>query len=183
MYTARTPGWKAVVHPGVEGGYTRVKREFIHYKFIKIKVMTDYVVRTKMDKSGDEEKVRYYGVPVTSGQVGVKELARDICSRCSLNAADVHAAVVALGDVMRNYLLKGNTVYLEDIGLFSISASSEGFDTPDECTPSKMKAQRVCFKADKGMRSILRKVKFQRSNRAVTKINKQIKKYEDNTIP
>lgn len=145
--------------------------------------MTDYVVRTKVDKSGDEEKVRYYGVPVTSGQVGVKELARDICSRCSLNAADVHAAVVALGDVMRNYLLNGNTVYLEDIGLFSISASSEGFDTPDECTPSKMKAQRVCFKADKGMRSILRKVKFQRSNRAVTKINKQIKKYEDYTIP
>ena len=28
-----------------------------------------YVVRPKVDKSGETEKIRYYGVPVTSGQV------------------------------------------------------------------------------------------------------------------
>ena len=34
-----------------------------------------YVVRPKVDKSGETEKIRYYGVPVTSGQVSTEQLA------------------------------------------------------------------------------------------------------------
>lgn len=131
--------------------------------------MSLYVVRQKVDKSGEEEKVRYHGVPVSSGQVGMDELARNICERCSLTEADVYAAVIALADVMQTYLMKGNTVHLKDIGLFSISAGSEGYENPDECTPSKVVAQRVCFKADKEMRSILPQIKYQRANREATK--------------
>ncbi len=131
--------------------------------------MSLYVVRQKVDKSGEEEKVRYHGVPVSSGQVGMDELARNICERCSLTEADVYAAVIALADVMQTYLMKGNTVHLKDIGLFSISAGSEGYEKPDECTPSKVVAQRVCFKADKEMRSILPQIKYQRANREATK--------------
>jgi len=131
--------------------------------------MSLYVVRQKVDKSGEKEKVRYHGVPVSSGQVGMDELARNICERCSLTEADVYAAVIALADVMQTYLMKGNTVHLKDIGLFSISAGSEGYEKPDECTPSKVVAQRVCFKADKEMRSILPQIKYQRANREATK--------------
>ncbi len=131
--------------------------------------MALYVVRQKVDKSGEEEKVRYHGVPVSSGQIGVDELAKDISGRCSLHESDVYAAVIALGDVMQAYLMKGNTVNLKNIGLFSISAGSEGFETPDECTPSKVTAQRVCFKADKEMRSALPLVKYQRTHREATK--------------
>jgi len=131
--------------------------------------MALYVVRQKVDKSGEEEKVRYHGVPVSSGQIGVDELAKDISGRCSLHESDVHAAVIALGDVIQAYLMKGNTVNLKNIGLFSISAGSEGFETPDECTPSKVTAQRVCFKADKEMRSALPLVKYQRTHREATK--------------
>jgi len=131
--------------------------------------MALYVVRQKIDKSRGEEKVRYHGVPVSSGQVGMDELAKDICGRCSLTEADVYAAVIALGDVMQTYLMKGNTVHLKDIGLFSISAGSEGYETPDECTPSKVLAQRVCFKADKELRGILPQIKYQRTNREATK--------------
>lgn len=31
-----------------------------------------YVVRQKLDKTGAEDKVRYYGVPVTCGRVSTK---------------------------------------------------------------------------------------------------------------
>lgn len=34
-----------------------------------------YVVRQKLDKTGAEDKVRYYGVPVTCGRVSTKKLA------------------------------------------------------------------------------------------------------------
>lgn len=35
-----------------------------------------YVVRPKVDKSGETEKIRYYGVPVTSGQVSTNNWLR-----------------------------------------------------------------------------------------------------------
>lgn len=121
-----------------------------------------YVVRKKVDKSGEKMLKRYYGVPITSGQITTDRLARDICERCSLTHADVVAAVSALSEVMQGYLEDGHTVNLKDIGLFSVSASSEGCSTPDECTPAKVKAQRVCFKAEGQMRCILEEIKYQR---------------------
>lgn len=128
-----------------------------------------YVVREKVDKSGKEELKKHYGVPITSGQITTDHLAQEICERCSLTEGDVIAAVSALSDVMQWYLGNGNTVYLKGIGLFSVSASSEGCDTPDECTPGKVKAQRVCFKADNRMRSILENIKYCRIKRGRTK--------------
>ena len=128
-----------------------------------------YVVRPKVDKSNKEEKVLYYGVPVTSGQVDADFLAREISERCSLTAPDVLAAIGALSEVMQQHLLIGHTVYLKGIGLFSVSASSPGFATAGECTPAKVKAQRVCFKADNALRSILEKIKYQFCERTKTK--------------
>lgn len=132
-----------------------------------------YVVRPKVDKSKKEEKVLYYGVPVTSGQVDVDQLAREICVRCSLTSADVLATISALSEVMQDHLLIGNTVYLKGIGLFSISASSLGCATPKECTPAKVKAQRVCFKADNMMRSILARMEYKFCERKKTKKTKK----------
>lgn len=121
-----------------------------------------YVVRKKVDKSGEKMLNRYYGVPITSGQITTDRLARDICERCSLTHADVVAAVSALSEVIQGHLANGHTVNLKDIGLFSVSASSEGCSTPDECTPAKVKAQRVCFKAEGRMRFILEEINYQR---------------------
>ena len=48
-----------------------------------------YVVRPKVDKSGETEKIRYYGVPVTSGQVSTEQLATYIsCLLYTSDAAD-----------------------------------------------------------------------------------------------
>ena len=41
-----------------------------------------YVVRQKLDKTGAEDKVRYYGVPVTRGRVSTKKLADLVADRC-----------------------------------------------------------------------------------------------------
>ena len=47
-----------------------------------------YVVRQKLDKTGAEDKVRYYGVPVTCGRVSTKKLADLVADRCSLSRGD-----------------------------------------------------------------------------------------------
>lgn len=121
-----------------------------------------YVVRSKKDKTGGEEKVRYYGVPVVTGQILTSELAEEVADRCSLTRGDVLAAISELSAVMKMWLSGGYSVNLDRIGSFSLSASSPGCVTPEECTPGKVKAQRVCFKASPDMRDIVEKIKFEK---------------------
>ena len=131
--------------------------------------MQSYVVRTKRFKSGDEEKLRYYGVPVTSGQIDEEYLAKEICEQSSLSEPDVVATILSLKRLIRKHLKNGYTVKLKGIGVFSVSACSEGFETPEQCTDSTVKAQRVCFKADDYLRGVLPEIKYQKVNRAKTK--------------
>lgn len=154
-----------------KAGRSRWRQRNEIFKFIKQIAMatSSYVVRKKLDKSGEQTITRYYGIPVTYGQIDEDYLAREICSRCSLTEGDVLAAVSALSDAMQKHLSNGCTVSLKGIGLFSVSASSKGCDTPEACTPAKVKAQRVCFKADPWMRSILPEIKYKRVNRKKTK--------------
>lgn len=124
-----------------------------------------YCVRRKTDKSKAEEQVKYYAVPISSGTVGTEELAENIAHRCTLSEGDVRATIVELMHTIEQELHKGYKVSLEGIGIFSLSASSEGFDAPDECTPGKVKAKRICFLADKKLKKNLRFVKFEKDRR------------------
>jgi len=126
-----------------------------------------YVVRSKVDKTGEEEKRSYYGVPIISRQVNEINLSAEICQRCSLTEADVLATISALSDLLQEHLESGESVKLRGIGTFSVSASSKGFDTPGECTPAEVKAQRVCFRADNDLRHVLEKLKYKRINKEV----------------
>lgn len=56
-----------------------------------------YVVRPKVDKSGETEKIRYYGVPVTSGQVSTEQLATYISTRCTFSRGEILAAIIEIG--------------------------------------------------------------------------------------
>lgn len=128
-----------------------------------------YVVRPKVDKTGQEEKVLYYGVPIVSGRVTEEDLATEICQRASLTRGDVLAVLSAVSDSLQNHLSEGRTVSLKGIGVFSVSASSEGVDAPEKCTPAKVKAQRICFKADNILRGILENLKYKLTHRKKTK--------------
>ena len=127
--------------------------------------MQSYVVRSKVNKIGKDSKIRYYGVPVLYGQITEKRLAKDVEEGTSLTEADFLSAVCSLKRLMQKYLSQGKSVKLEGIGTFYVSASSEGFDTPEECTPSKVKARRICFTADYELKNILPSIKYDKVNR------------------
>lgn len=119
-----------------------------------------YVVRSKIDKTKEKEEKLYYGVPIISGTVTEEEIAEEISERCSLTPSDVLAAISALSQSLHDHLSDGRSVKLKGIGTFSVSASSTGSKTPEECTPAKVKAQRVCFRADRILRGVLGKIKY-----------------------
>lgn len=80
-----------------------------------------YVVRQKLDKTGAEDKVRYYGVPVTRGRVSTKKLADLVADRCSLSRGDVFASVCEIGGMILELLKDGHSVELDGLGDFYLS--------------------------------------------------------------
>ncbi|MDR2927225.1 MAG: hypothetical protein LBV41_03350 [Cytophagaceae bacterium] len=54
----------------------------------------------------------------------------------------------------------GHTVRLDGLGLLSVSTSSDGFDT--ECTPRRVKAKKICFRAAPKLKADLKYIRFER---------------------
>ena len=122
-----------------------------------------YVVRPKVDKSGGTEKIRYYGVPVTAGQVSTEPLAENISERSSLTKGDVWATLIELGRELQFQLDMGYTVNIHGIGTLFLSAGSEGYEKAKDCTPHRVKAKRLCIKSDPAMKKFLKKIRFERA--------------------
>ena len=81
----------------------------------------NYVVRKKKDQSGNEVKELYYAVPSAIQNKGVSE---------------------------KQLAEEGRTVTIRGLGTFYPALSSEGCETPEECTPNKVRLTRICFRAD-----------------------------------
>src|SRR5450759_4718531 len=120
----------------------------------------NYRVRKKVDKTKPEKQVRYYAVPVSSKLVSVKRLSRIISDRCSLTGSDVVACIDALAHVIEEQIHDGNSVCLKGLGIFWLAASSPGFETPEECTPSNVFAKRICFLPEMDLKKNLANVEF-----------------------
>lgn len=121
-----------------------------------------YKACKKIDKSSGVPKAKYYAASVSKGIVGTKELAEEISRSCSLTQADIYAAIASLQRLIEKKLHEGYKVELEDIGIFSLSATSPGFDVPEACTPGKVKAGKICFLASKKLKKGLQFVTFEK---------------------
>ncbi|WP_243350227.1 HU family DNA-binding protein [Parabacteroides sp. FAFU027] len=120
-----------------------------------------YIVKTKRSGVG-EKKAKYYAIPVRSGEIDTRRLAKELSERCTLTETDVRATLIGLVEIMEEYLHQGYSIRLEDLGRFTVSVTSDGHETPDECTPKRVKAKKICFMADKRLKENLRRVEFAR---------------------
>lgn len=105
-------------------------------------------------KKGEFEEC-YMAAPSRMNIVDERELGDRLQSATSLHKADVVAVITALFEEIETALYNGNTVRLGEIGSFYISISSEKCETPQDVTPSKVKAKRICFRASNKMRKKL----------------------------
>ncbi|MDR2824046.1 MAG: HU family DNA-binding protein [Prevotellaceae bacterium] len=121
--------------------------------------------RVKHKRNGINSKELYYAVPAWSGIVGTREIAQELAGRSSLTPADIRATLIGLVEVMETYLHNGFSVKLDDLGVFRLSATSDGYETPEECTPHRVRAAKLCFRADSQIKKALKKVKFERDRK------------------
>ena len=97
----------------------------------------NYVVRKKVDKSGDKEVVRYYAAS--------KVLQPEPVSNDEL--ANAQSVLVQLPDIIADYLASGRTVNIKGLGNFFPSITSEPVERIEDCTADKVRISRICFRA------------------------------------
>ncbi len=132
------------------------------FKQNKVNIMAiKYEVKTKRSGVGAKE-LKNYAIPVRSGEISTVQLAEELSERCTLTETDIRATLIGLSKMIEEYLHKGYSVWLDDLGRFTLSATSEGYENAGDCTPSKVKAKKICFMADKRLKENLKKVTFER---------------------
>ncbi|MDR2119115.1 MAG: HU family DNA-binding protein [Tannerellaceae bacterium] len=118
--------------------------------------------KVKQKRNGINDKALYYAMPVSSGMIDTRRIAEELAKRSTLTPADVRAAIYGLVEVMELFLHNGYSVKLDDLGVFRLSVTSDGFTTPDDCLPHRVRAAKLCFRADPQIKKNLKKVKFER---------------------
>lgn len=129
----------------------------------------NYVVRKKVDKSGDKEVVRYYATSKVLQQEPVSndELAARLAQASSLQTGDAQSVLVQLPDIIADYLASGRTVNIKGLGNFFPAVTSQPVERIEDCTADKVRVSRICFKAAKGF--------MQRINRGLDMFSFQVK--------
>ena len=115
----------------------------------KIGMSMNYVVRKKVDKSGDKEVVRYYAASkvLQPEPVSNDELAKRLAFVSSLQVGDAQSVLVQLPDIIADYLASGRTVNIKGLGNFFPSITSEPVERIEDCTADKVRISRICFRA------------------------------------
>ena len=112
-----------------------------------------------IDKDGVEQ-TKFYPNAVSAGHFSTEDLAREISESSSFTEADMVGALKGLSNIIITKLKLGYNVKLDGIGTFSLSLTSEGFDTEEECKPSRIKVRKITFKADRKLKKEMIGLKF-----------------------
>lgn len=105
----------------------------------------------------------YHPRVVAKGTVALKEIVDAVSARCTLNAADVHAAITAIEQVVSENLASGYRVRLEGLGSFSLTLACPPVDDPTKVRAASITAKSVVFSPEKAFVAHSQKMGFERS--------------------
>lgn len=102
----------------------------------------------KTDGSG-----KYYPQLIVWGKSATLEtLAVQMKESSSLTLGDIRSVLTNFVEAMRTELYNGHSVNIEGFGVFSLSASTEGTETKEECQADQIKSVRINFRASSAIR-------------------------------
>ena len=115
-------------------------------------------------RDGEEDKKRIYARPVFTDTVGTEAIVEIIHTRSSQSRGDVMSTLTNLSRVFSEVLQNGKRVYLEGIGYFHVTLSCPEIRTKNDMRTDNVQVKSVTFRADKNLKSDLKKVKAKRSD-------------------
>jgi predicted histone-like DNA-binding protein len=112
-------------------------------------------------KPGDPaSEKKFYAIAVSSGELTLDGLTKNIEKISTVSGADIRAVVYAMVDVMKDSLAEGKIVRLGDLGSLRISISSNGEEAVDKVTPFSIKGAKTIFTPGTALKEMLKLLKF-----------------------
>ena len=109
----------------------------------------------------DLTQSKWYLTQEKSGNVGIKDIAKEIEGRSALSLGDVQSVLSNLVEVLPIFLKLGQSVNLEGFGSFRISVSSEGTATPEELNSRHIKGVKLLFLPSADLKRNLEGISFE----------------------
>ncbi|WP_372950931.1 HU family DNA-binding protein [Mariniphaga sp.] len=103
---------------------------------------------------------RYYPRVCSRRKMDLIELSKRISKMCTLHAADVNAVLTILTTELPDLLLDNYTIQLGEFGTFSLHASGEPSDSPEDVNESKITGLKVAFRPGKAIKDELKSAHF-----------------------
>jgi predicted histone-like DNA-binding protein len=123
--------------------------------------------------SKPDQPVMYYPRLKSRGDVDLRQIANDIAMGSTMSRADTIGVVESLLETIPRYLAEGYIVRLGELGSFSLSIQAEGSDRPENVRASKIKKNKVNFRAGKLLRQMLKHIKYERDRTVPRKAPKR----------
>ncbi|HZK96578.1 MAG TPA: HU family DNA-binding protein [Prolixibacteraceae bacterium] len=105
---------------------------------------------------------KHYALPVMHSVLNLQDIIKIIEQRCTVNGADIHAALYALVDVAVEGLEDGSIVRLGELGSLRISLHSKGKDIASEVNTSDITGASVIFTPGTRIKTMIKSAKFQK---------------------
>jgi predicted histone-like DNA-binding protein len=107
---------------------------------------------------------KFYASIQLDGETVVDDLLREIEKFSALSEPDIRGVIVALENVIQNYLANSKIVRLERLGTFYPTLKSEGKETAEEITGQSIKSVGVNYRPGTRILSVMRNAGFKKAN-------------------
>ena len=124
--------------------------------------------RKFIDASGQEKEL-YFACSRRGEVIGLDKLTEIVTEATSLTQGDIGNCLISLSRTIILLLKEGFSVKLFRIGCFSIAVTSDGFESPNDISPDKVRATKVVFTPDKRLISMIRNLKFTNYDKKIMK--------------
>jgi predicted histone-like DNA-binding protein len=123
--------------------------------------MSVWLRKVKRDNPQNRSQSKWYLTQEKSGNVGIRDIAKEIEGRSALSLGDVQSVLSNLMEVLPVFLKLGQSVNLEGFGTFRISVTSEGTATPEELNARHIKGVKLLFLPSADLKRNLEGITFE----------------------
>jgi predicted histone-like DNA-binding protein len=123
--------------------------------------MAVWLRKVRRENPQNRTQAKWYLTQEKSGNVGIKDIAKEIEGRSALSLGDVQSVLSNLMEVLPIFLKLGQSVNLEGFGTFRVSVTSDGTATAEELNARHVKGVKLLFLPSADLKRNLEGITFE----------------------
>lgn len=123
----------------------------------------EYSVGERANPQNREEKL-FYPQPVWGRMISEANLTEEISYACSVNRSDVRAVLSCLMDILPRHLMEGETVRLEEFGIFRLGFDTKGEASEEAVSEKDILQAKVLYRPDVKIKVRLKSTVYRKSS-------------------